>query len=105
MEIKMKDLKAYEILDLINNGKIIVGNPYKETTVSEKGLTYIILGRGGPTGKTWLTTELKKSGFNAFEITPDIIDFVLYSDDKNHLIINGYDEMVIIILNMYIEGK
>lgn len=52
MEIKMKDLKVHEILDQIINGKIIIGNPYKETTVSGKDLTYIILGRRGPTGKT-----------------------------------------------------
>lgn len=103
MEVKMKDLKAYEILELIKNGKIIVGNPYKEPTVSGKDLTYIILGRGGPAGKTWLTTELKKSGFKAFEITPDIIDFVDFVDDKNHLIINEYDEMVIIILNRFLN--
>ena len=61
--------------------------------------TYIILGRPGKTGKTWLCNELRVHGLNAFEISEDIFDLVQYSDRENHFLINDYDKQVTIILN------
>ena len=64
--------------------------------------TYIILGRPGKTGKTWLCNELRAHGFNAFEISEDVIDFVRYKDEENHVIKNVYNKQVTIILNQAI---
>jgi nicotinamide riboside kinase len=64
-----------------------------------KDYTYIILGRSGKTGKTWLCNELRAHGLNAFEISEDICDFVQYKDGENHLLVNDYDKQVTIILN------
>ena len=64
-----------------------------------KDYTYIILGRPGKTGKTWLCNELRVHGFNAFEISEDIYDLVRYNDEENHYIVNDIDKQVTIILN------
>lgn len=64
-----------------------------------KEYTYIILGKPGPTGKTYLATELKRRGFNAFEITEDIMYLVEYKSDRNHYIINHENKTVVMVLN------
>lgn len=61
--------------------------------------TFIILGRGGPTGKTWSCTGLKAHGFTAFEITESIAGLVDYRDGKNHVIKNDVDKTIVIVLN------
>lgn len=69
-----------------------------------KEYTYIILGEGGPTGKTWLTHELKQRGFKAFEITEDIYDLVFYYDSCNHYTVDHTNKQVVIVLNKRLEG-
>lgn len=69
-----------------------------------KEYTYIILGEGGPTGKTWLTHELKQRGFKAFEITEDINDLVVYLDGRNYYMIDHANKQVVIVLNKRLEG-
>lgn len=64
-----------------------------------KEYTYIILGKIGPTGKTYLATELRKHGLNAFEITEDIFDLVDYRDNRNHYRVNSSNKTVIMVLN------
>lgn len=61
--------------------------------------TYVILGRSGPTGKTWLRTQLIEEGYNAVELSEDIIGLVEYKDSKNHFIVNRMQKMVIVVLN------
>lgn len=65
--------------------------------------TYIICGKSGPTGKTWLWKTLKCHGFNAIEISEDIVGLVEYRDDKNYFIVNERDGFIIIILNKLLE--
>ena len=65
--------------------------------------TYVILGRSGPTGKTWLRTQLVEAGYNAVELSEDIIWLVEYTDDKNHFIVNRMQKMVIVVLNRSIR--
>lgn len=65
--------------------------------------TYIILGTSGPTGKTWLYTQLKNREFNVFELSEDISGVVMYGDDKNHVITDMKDMKVTIILNKPLE--
>lgn len=65
----------------------------------DKSWRYIILGRGGPTGKTHLCNKLCENGYNAIEITEDVYDLVDYNDNKNHYRIDYMKRMVVIILN------
>ena len=60
---------------------------------------FIILGRGGPTGKTWITAGLRKYGFFATELSESLIDLVEYMDGKNHVIKDDTDKNIIIVLN------
>jgi hypothetical protein len=63
--------------------------------------TFIILGRCGPTGKTWLWRGLKSFGFNAFEPAEAICQCMNYDycDNYNHVIKNEIDRSIIVILN------
>lgn len=61
--------------------------------------TFIITGKNGPTGKTYLTYLLKKKGFNAIEITEDLLGYVSYIDDKNHFILNRFGNTITVVLN------
>lgn len=62
-----------------------------------KDRTFIICGKIGPTGKTWLTDALRKAGHNAIEISEGIFDLVRYNDDENHLRDIGNGTAVIIL--------
>lgn len=60
---------------------------------------YVIMGRSGPTGKTWLYTKLKELGYNVTELSEYINGRVAYSNSINQVIVNDLDMKVIIILN------
>ena len=64
-----------------------------------KDYTYIILGDGPCTGKSWLCNALRQNGFNAIEISEDIIGLVTYRDRKNHVKPAGLYKQIVIILN------
>lgn len=66
---------------------------------------YIILGKSGPTGKTWLYDRLKERKYNVTELSEWITGLVNYPDDSNHIIINDVDMKMIIILNKPLERK
>lgn len=61
--------------------------------------TYIITGRPGPTGKTYLYNMLKKNGYNAFEISEHMFSLVDYCDNKNHYLVDYAKKQVVIVLN------
>ena len=65
--------------------------------------TYIVLGRVGPTGKTWLCDRLRKLGYSAFEISEDICWLVSYIDDENYVRIDEYRKVCVIVLNTPIK--
>lgn len=67
--------------------------------------TFIILGCGGPTGKTWLCTGLKQYGFRAFEVTESIYTLVDYKDNGNHVIQNDENRTIVIVLNHSLKGE
>lgn len=70
-----------------------------------KKMTYIILGKPGCTGKTWLTTELTKRGFKAYEISEGVAGIFDYNDEKNHFIEDPYGRYVTIVLNKPYERR
>lgn len=61
--------------------------------------TFIITGKNGSTGKTYLTNLLKKKGFSVIEITEDLLGIVSYVDDKNHIVLNRFEDVTTVILN------
>ena len=65
----------------------------------DRSWTYIILGRSGPTGKTFLCNMLKKNGYNAIEISEDIWDLVKFYDEENHYRIDYLKKQMTIVLN------
>lgn len=64
-----------------------------------KDWTYIIFGRGAPTGKSYLRNRLVENGYNAIELSEDIAGIVDYRDQKNHYLIYEDRKLVVIILN------
>ena len=66
---------------------------------------YVILGRSGPTGKTWLATKLKEFGYNAIELSEGIGELVQYNDDRNHIRFDPIDKTVIIVLNELVRER
>lgn len=63
-----------------------------------KSTVVIIMGKSGPTGKTWLWKELRKIGFcNTFELSEDIYNRVEYTDSSNS--VRFANERVVVILN------
>ena len=62
--------------------------------------TIVILGRPGPTGKTWLCNTLKQHGFNAVEISDEMAHLVDWMDiSRNHCFVDLEDKHVVVVLN------
>lgn len=74
----------------------------QKASMGEKPL-YIICGKPGPTGKTWLWNALRQAGHNAVEITDAIGPFVDYRDNENHIHDGGFGQ-VVIVLNKPLRG-
>lgn len=77
-----------------------------------KEYVYIILGKPGPTGKSWLCARLNELGYNAIEISEDIGGFVKYDDTDTHFRGDHFSKHVTIVLNrplseevLYRHGK
>lgn len=64
----------------------------------EKDWTYIIDGKSGPTGKTWLAIKLNEAGYNAIDKS-DILPNYSIIGNKNLIEISERYKTVVIILN------
>ena len=95
----MKDINyrspAVIYADIISNNKI---NP--------DDYIFIITGRAGPTGKSWLASKLSVMGYTAIEITEPmgVSGAVSFNDDKNHFIVDDFRKSVVIILNRILDS-
>ena len=58
---------------------------------------FVICGRGGPTGKSWLCSELQKAGHIAIEISDGINRFVDYQDNTNHMCESVFNQVIIVL--------
>lgn len=65
--------------------------------------TIVVLGRRGPTGKSWITQRLTEQGYKAIEISESVSAHVEYQDNLNHLIVNPYSGIVTLILNRLLK--
>lgn len=86
-----------------NSPEWIFNNIVNDFTSGE--YRYVILGKIGPTGKTWLWSKLKKDGFDAIELSENLVDDIYYCGFKNYVRVNELDKIVIIILNKPLELK
>lgn len=77
----------------------------KSDTLERKDYLYVILGRPGPTGKTWLRDKLRAAGLLAVEVVTGLDYFVEFKDNKNHYTVDDEQEQVVIILNERLAGK
>lgn len=86
--------------DSITTGHIVQTILYSDPDHSK---TYIILGRPGPTGKTWLQKKLEDLGYNAIEISEAMAlsDAIEYKDNNNH-VVELPSGTTVVILNKYI---
>lgn len=102
MIYKIKDLKPSEMVHLIADN-ILVNCP------DAKDAIYIILGRPGPTGKTWLFNALRTHlGLNnVVEISEDLNVYpdctINPTNDHNYLTYNQVSNHVVIVLNTPLE--
>lgn len=75
---------------------------YRELVRTE--YTVIILGRPGPTGKTWLATKLLEQGYRAIDISelPEVYRNITFREDCKDEDYFGFDDdkkVVIVMLN------
>lgn len=65
-----------------------------------KEYTYLITGRPGPTGKTWLAARLNEAGLKAIDISERLIRLVEVKDMAgNYFTIDHVNKVVYIVLN------
>lgn len=89
----IKDLTPNEILEKI------ISDPLKRIA------TYVILGKSGPTDKTWLCNELRYRYLNVIEISEQINGLVQYNDDHNHYFEPTFGLTRVIVLNKLLESR
>ena len=90
----MRDCCDWWTVTAIRNSIINSANLF-----DSKEYTYIITGRIGPTGKTWLCNELRSNGLNAVEITELMYDIVNYNGNYNHFRLDVDNKVFVIVLN------
>ena len=66
---------------------------------------FIIMGKSGPTGKTWLHDRLRRHHLPAMELSEDIFDLVNYNDNLNHVIPRYDKRVMVIILNKPLDPE
>lgn len=59
---------------------------------------FLILGKPGATGKTYLAQKLKEHGCQVAELSEELAPF-LNADRFNHVIVDDLEKQVVIILN------
>lgn len=63
-------------------------------------MTYLVMGRGGPTGKTWLVDQLTNAGYRAIDIAEGAFEFIISRQTKgNYMKIDTKNKIVYISLN------
>jgi hypothetical protein len=91
--------------DLKNNTNESILHHIKHSWKLKDGYTFIITGKIGPTGKSWLKRALIAQGYRAIEITGSLYSLVEYTDNKNHFIVDEYEKTVLIVLNRRVGGR
>lgn len=95
----MRPIANYSASEIYN---YIVSN----TTIKPDEYVCIVAGRGGPTGKSWITSRLNTKGYTAVEVTEPLLvsGAVSFNDNQNHLVIDDFRKSVVIILNKILDN-
>lgn len=72
-----------------------------EDKIYSKDYTIIILGKSGPTGKTYLTNKCITNGYHAVDITEKLLGnhVRISGDDENHYNIDEINRLITVVLN------
>lgn len=65
--------------------------------------TYVILGKPGPTGKSYLWRSLQDMGIYAFELGEQLANSLLYYDGYNHYFVNRETQTMVVVLNHLLD--
>lgn len=96
----MKDFRNASPRDILH----YITKEYRSQDVAKK-CKYVILGKNGSTGKTWLKNRLTELGYDAIEISEEVCLHVDYRDNYNHVIEDPYSNshMTIILNRPYVK--
>lgn len=81
--------------------RYFIDDTFFKTEHEKRPYTFIVMGRSGQTGKTWLTFGLKRYGLKALELSESIFGLVDYRDCENHVIADDLDRTIIVVLNKH----
>lgn len=84
--------KPRDVLDYANRRKAL-----------GKNITYVVLGKAGPTGKSRLTEALKNAGHTAVEVSPLINPFISYEVLANCNFMIEYGDTIAVFLGKPID--
>ena len=91
----MNEFKTYHSNTDIRN-EILHGTH----TWNAKEMIYLVMGKGGPTGKTWLVYQLRGAGLRAIDVTEDAFEFVISRRcSGNYMKVDEANKVVYISLN------
>ena len=91
----MSDIKTYK-----SNVDILRYIRYETRRWNPSEMTYLVMGKGGPTGKSWLVNQLKEAGYRAIDVTEDAFEFVISRKTSgNYMKIDRMNKIVYISLN------
>lgn len=69
-----------------------------------KEMTYLVMGRGGPTGKTWLVDQLTSAGYRAVDIAEGAFEFIISRRTRgNYMKVDVNNKIVYISLNDFVR--
>lgn len=88
--------KEYVVLNTYSTWRDVLR--FAETR-SDRDWKYIILGRPGPTGKTFLRNMLIEHSYDAVEVSENIWHLVNYKDSENHFEVDYLNKQLVIVLN------
>lgn len=93
----MNEIKTYH-----SNSDILHYIRHETHTWNPTEMTYLVMGKGGPTGKTWLVNQLKEAGYRAIDMTEDAFEFIISRKTSgNYVKVDKSNKVVYISLNDY----
>lgn len=101
MILEKYNLSNSLILDKICNDRLI---QVKFDKIDHRKYTYIISGKQGPTGKTWLTNSLLEKGYKAIDVS-EVNPYYSTADNNNYIYVNAKPKVVLIILNRELRRR
>jgi hypothetical protein len=103
--IERKILRKYGNLSPSAILRCFTEDAFIQALLEDTPWTFVIIGRNGPTGKSWLCRGLQNRGFTAVELTESICQLVDYRDSHNHVIADYCNKTIVIVLNRSLRDE